>query len=209
MPDAVTTPVTAPVTTPVVPAVTTPVVTPPAIAAVVPPATPVVPAAVEYKFDAVDGVAPEFDTSITATAKAMGWDLETAKKFRAHEIDLAKAEQASDAKAQADRASAETQRIAQEDAAWEKSNREHAEHGGAKYDETTTRIEKLLAEYDKTGAFAKQLAAVPRIKNEPAFRAFLANLAYAHGDAKFVQGGTQTGKASQSASLGEMYPSMK
>ena len=182
------------------PAVVPPVTTPPV--------TPDAPAVVEYKFDPAEGFSPEFDGEVTKTAKALGWDLETAKKFRAHEMELAKAELASDALAATTAKTAEAQRITQEDASWEKKNREHADYGGAKYDETSIKIDKLLAEYDKSGEFAKHFAAVPRLKSEPSFRAFLASLAYAHGEGRFVQG-SGNAPASGAATLQEMYHTMK
>ena len=204
----VATPAVAPVAaTPVVPAAAAPVAAP--VGAPATPATPATPAAVEYKFDAVDGVAPEFDSNVVATAKALGWDLETAKKFRAHEIELARSEMANDAKAGEAARAAEVQRVAQEDAAWEKANREHPEFGGAKYDETSTKIDKLFAEYDKSGELSKHLAQVPRLKAEPAFRSFLAAIAHSHGEGRFIQGGNANQpSSSQAASLAEMYPSM-
>lgn len=207
MPTEVVAPVVAtPAVAPVAAAPVAPAAAAPVVAPVGAPATP---AAVEYKFDAVDGVAPEFDSNVVATAKALGWDLETAKKFRAHEIELARSEMANDTKATADAKAAEAQRITQEDAAWEKANRAHPEFGGAKYDETSTKIDKLFAEYDKSGEFSKDLAEVPRLKAKPAFRAFLAAIAHSHGEGRFIQGGNANQpSSSQAASLAEMYPSM-
>lgn len=201
--------VPAPAAPAAVPAVTTP--TTPAIAAGIPstPAVPAaVPTAVEYKFDAAEGVAAEFDASVVATAKALGWDLDTAKKFRDHEISLARAERDSDMKSMEAAKAAEVQRIAQEDAAWDRDNRAHPEFGGQRFDETSTKIDKLLMEYDKGGKLAEQIAQAPRLKSAPAFRAFLASLAHAHGEGRFVQGDTKAGNQSQAATLSEMYPSM-
>lgn len=192
-------------------AVSTPTPAAPVVAPVVPvvtAATPSAPAVVDFKFDPVDGVAPEFDASVVATAKALGWDLETAKKFRDHEINLARSEMSDQTKSAESAKAAEVQRVAQEDAAWEKDNRAHPEFGGQKFDQTTIKIDQLLAEYDKGGNLSKHLAQAPRLKSEPSFRSFLASLAYAHGEGRFVQGGSQQTNSQQSASLSEMYPSM-
>lgn len=168
------------------------------------------PAAVEYKFDPVDGLDPEFDTQIVADAKLLGLDQAKAKAFRDLEISRAKDAAAADAKAATDAKAKADQAKAQMVADWDAKNRAHTEFGGPKFDETTTRIEKVIAEFDKDGEFAAELARAPEMKNHPAFRSFLARIAYAHGEASFVQGGAaQGGTVQRAATLAEMYPSMK
>jgi hypothetical protein len=149
---------------------------------------------VEYKFTPIEGItlAPEFDADIAAVAKEMGWDQATAEKFRAreakaaHEAMLADKKQSEEsaAKAKLEREQADAQRKTE----WEKANREHKEFGGQKYAETGERIKGLLAKFDTDKSFAKELEAAPDLLEHPAFRGFLARIAYSMSDGKFHEG---------------------
>lgn len=153
--------------------------------------------AVEYKFSPLEGATPEFDADVTATAKALGWTQEQAAKFREHEFKLAQSDIAAakeaqaqaEAKAKIEREQKDTQRRQE----WEKANRDHKEFGGQKYAETTERINGLLAKFDKDQAFSKaHLKESAEILNEPTFRAFLANIAYAMSSGTFHEGANNT-----------------
>ena len=151
------------------------------------PATQTEAAAVEYKFDAVEGVDADFDTEITSVAKKLGWTQEQAAAYRAHEIEVAKAADAESTKTQAEADAKVEQDRAQKIAEWEKANREHKKYGGDKFNETTVKIDKLLAQFGAESGFAETLAQAPALKNEPTFHAFLAAIAHGIGEGGFVQ----------------------
>lgn len=156
--------------------------------------------AIEYKFDPVEGIAPEFDQEVVGLAKDLGLSQEQAAKFRTREIEAAKNEMAA---AKTQREQFETQRRAE----WEKANREHKEFGGAKYDETTERIKQLIVRLDTDQSFTRELDQAPELLSHPAFRGFLARAAYLIADGKFHEGGVGNGK--QSSLEERLYPSAK
>lgn len=173
--------------------------------------------AVEYKFDPIEGInlSPEFDTDVANVAKEMGWDLETAKKFRAFEAKQAfaaleadkKAQAEAEAKAKIEKEQAETQRKQE----WEKANRDDPEFGGPKYDETTKRVEQLFAQAgDRGKALLKEMGdSAPVLLSMPAFRNFLAHFAYQMADAKVRQGGAEGDTAPKTfadVAYGNKYP---
>jgi hypothetical protein len=157
---------------------------------------------VAYKFQPIEGIqlAPEFDQDIAAVAKDMGWDQATAEKFRAreakqaHEALLAdkKLSEESAAKAKLEKEQADAQRKTE----WEKANREHKEFGGQKYAETSERVKQLLARFDTDQAFSKELEAAPELLDHPAFRGFLARIAYSMADGKLHESSTSPAKKS-------------
>lgn len=173
---------------------------------------------VAYKFDPIDGIqlAPEFDADIVTVAKAMGWDQATAAKFRAfeaksaHEAMLADKKHAEESAAQAKLAKeqADTQRKQ----AWEQANRNDTDFGGQKYHETTQRIEQLIAMTGERGkALMKEMGeAAPELLNHPAFRGFLAAIAYKMADGKFHEAanGHQSSEPKSFADVayGNKYP---
>lgn len=169
---------------PVVPAA--PVTPAPVIAAA--PIVPATPAAIEYKFDPVQGleIDPEFDTGIVETAKHLGLSADDAKKYRAFEIERSKASAASEAAA----AKAAQDAAAQTVEGWKKANSEHAEYGGQKFPETTAKVDKLFAEFDPKGELLQELSK-GNLQHEPRLFAFLARLAHAHGEGKIIQAGNQ------------------
>lgn len=173
--------------------------------------------AIEYKFDPIEGVplTPEFDTDVANVAKEMGWTLDDAKKFRAYEAKQAVAAVESEKRAQAEsdaKTKVETeQRDTQRKQAWEKTNRDDPEYGGPKFDETTQRVQQLL---DASGERGKSLLkemgdSAPVLLSMPAFRGFLAHLAYQMADAKVRQGGAAGDTAPKSfadVAYGNKYP---
>lgn len=168
------------VTPSVVPATTvatTPVATTPAV--VTPAATPAVAAPIEYKFDPVEGAIPELDNSVIDVAKALNLPLEQAKALRDYELKSYKADMA-----------AEEQAKAQMVADWDKQNASHPEFGGLKAQETDIKIGKLIAQFDKSGKIAEQVAKTPALLKEPVWRDFFARIAYAAGESSFIQGQT-------------------
>lgn len=187
-----------------------------------PPAAPVTPppAAIEYKFDKLEGATPEFDADITATAKELGWSQEQAAKFREREFKLAQADLLADkdaaekaqAKAKIEKEQADTQRKQ----AWEKANRDDPEFGGQKYHETSQRVEQMFTMAGERGkALMKEMGeAAPELLNNPAFRNFLAFFAYKMADAKFHEGANGHAKTEHvspqesfaAAAYGNKYP---
>lgn len=162
-------PPAAPATPPAAPVVP-PVVTPPAAPAVPPVVTPV-----EYKFDAVEGY-PETETKrVTEYAREMGLDPEAAKKLHAADVKAWKA----------DIAAIETEN-AQQRTAWQAKNKADVDFGGPKFDATAAGIEKVLAQFDTDGALARDLEAFG-LRDQPNMFRFLAKLAAASGEGKFVQ----------------------
>jgi len=158
---------------------------------------------VAYKFSTVEGVTPEFDKEVTDIATKLKWTNEQAEAFRAHELELIKTERASEEAAAAAAKQANDQQLAK----WELENKAHKTFGGPKYDETTIKIDKLLAEYGPKSGFDKVIAESPALLKQPAFRAFLAELSYAHGEASFVQ---STAGATNSVSDAQLfYPAKK
>lgn len=149
---------------------------------------------IDYKFDAIEGVTPEFDADITATAKEMGWSQEQAAKFRAREAKLGleemKAHSESRAQAEAAAKIAKEQNEAQRKQAWEKTNRDDPEFGGQKYHETSQRVEQMFAMAGERGkTFLKEMGdSAPQLLSHPAFRGFLAYFAYKMADGKFHDG---------------------
>lgn len=182
----------------VVPATATPIATavvntPDATPAPVTDSAPVV----AYKFTPVEGVDPEFDKQVADVATKLKWTNEQAEAFRAHELELAKTERAADEAAAAATKLANDQQLAK----WDAENKAHKDFGGPKYDETTIKINKLLAEYGPKSGFDKLIAESPALLKQPAFRSFLAELSYAHGEASFVQAGNHATSALTDAQL--------
>lgn len=165
-----------------------PAVVPGIAAPVVPTPAPVV----EYKFDKVDGIPDALGTEVARIAKGMGLDAEAAKKLHALTVEDYKAETAEDAKAlEADKA-AYAQKIAQEDAEWDKAfATKHPEWVGAKAPETEIKLQAFIARFDKGGEFSKLVADNPRLIKHPAFRSMIAAAGYAMGESNFVQGSTE------------------
>lgn len=173
--------------------------------------------AVEYKFSKVEGVeVPEaFDADVAATAKEMGWDLPTAEKYRSLEIKRAQAELAADKKL-TEESTAAAKIKAEQDAlqrkqAHEKANRDDPEFGGAKYAETTQRVEQMIAMAGERGkALMKEMGeSAPAMLANPAFRAFLAHFAYKMADASFHQGANghqDAPKTFADVAYGDKYP---
>lgn len=160
-------PAAPPATPPATPPVTPPVGTPPAVPPVAPP--------VEYKFDAVEGY-PETETKrVTDYAREMGLDPETAKKLHAADVKAWKADVA-----------AIDQENAQQRAAWQAKNKADAEFGGPKLDQTTAGIGKVLAQFDADGSLSRDLETFG-LKDHPNMFRFLARIAAASGEGKFVQ----------------------
>lgn len=147
-------------------------------------------AKIEYVFDKLDGATPEFDADIVKDAQKLGMSLEQAKAYRAHEFERAKASDEQYAKEEAEQKTAFEQKRTQELKKWEDAARAHPEYGGAKYDETNTRIDKILAEYGGE-EMVKEIANAPALKQLPVFRNFLAKIAYAHSEGSFVKGSNQ------------------
>ena len=162
------------------------------------------PTAVEYKFEPIEGIplSAEFDTDVASVAKEMGWDLDTAKKFRAYEAKQAMAavegEKKTQAEAEAKAKVEKEQAEAQRKQAWEKANRDDPEFGGQKYDETTKRVDQLFAMAgDRGKALLKEMGdSAPVLLSMPAFRSFLAHFAYQMADGKFREGVTAPAKKS-------------
>lgn len=161
--------------------------------------------AIDYKFDPIEGIqlTPEFDQDIAALGKEMGWDQATAAKFRAreakqaHEAMLADktASEQAQAKAKLEKEQADTQRRTE----WEKANRDHKEFGGPKYAETSERVKQLVDRFDADKSFAKELEQAPELLNLPAFRGFLARIAYSMAEGTFHQGSTATNQTQSRA----------
>ena len=178
------------------------------------------PTAIEYKFDPIEGVTPEFDADVAATAKDMGWDQATAAKYRAREAKLALDELKADGESRAQKQAAD--KIAKEQAdtqrkqAWEKANRDDPEFGGTKFHETSQRVEQMFAMAGERGkALMKEMGeTAPELLSNPALRNFLAHFAYKMADGKFHDGATGTGKtepvsahdAFAAAAYGSKYP---
>lgn len=150
---------------------------------------------IEYKFDAIEGVTADFDKDISETANEMGWNQEQAAKFRAREAKLALADLKAhgESKAQAEAAAkiANEQAETQRKQAWEKANRDDPDFGGAKYHETSQRVEQMFAmARDRGKALLKEMGeSAPALLAHPAFRGFLAHFAYKMADGKFHEGG--------------------
>ncbi len=158
------------------------------------------PSAIEYKYDAMEGVTPEFDADISATAKELGLSQEQAAKFRAHEAKIAlddlRAQGASKAEREAAAKIAKEQSDTQRKQAWEKANRDDKDYGGQKYDETSERVNQLFAMAGDRGKalLAEMGDSAPDLLSHPAFRGFLAHFAYKMADGKFHEGATASSK---------------
>lgn len=144
-------------------------------------------AKIQYVFDKLEGVTPEFDADIIKDAEKLGLSVDQAKAYRAYEFERAKASDAQLAKEEAEHKAQFEQKRAQQLQEWEKAAREHKEYGGDKYDETNIRIDKVIAEYGGE-EMVKEIANAPALKNLPVFRNFLAKIAYAHSEGSFVKG---------------------
>lgn len=152
------------------------------------------PSPITYKFDVIEGIGAEFDTEISTAGNELGWNQEQAAAYRAREAKLALADlkASTDARGQQEAAAklAHEQTVTQTKAAHEKANRDHPEFGGTKYDETTQRIEQLIASSGEAGqALIKEMGDhAAGLLNTPTFRAFLATFAYKMADGKFHDG---------------------
>lgn len=181
-------------------AVTTPVSTPPpAEAAPVTKSEPVKtePTKVDYTFEKVEGVDPEFDTEVIEIAKKLSLTKEQATAFRQHEIDLAKKE------IEGSKSAAEAQKLEQEQqlAKWDADNKAHKEYGGLKYAETDIKIGKLIAQIGEKTGLNKALAENPNLIKIPVFRNMLAEWSNSISEATFIQSGNQSSQTVSDAQL--------
>lgn len=149
--------------------------------------TSAISAKIEYVFDKLEGATPEFDADIIKDAEKLGLSVDQAKAYRAYEFERAKANDAQSAKEEAEHKAQFEQKRTQQLQEWEKAAREHKEYGGDKYEETNTRIDKIIAEYGGE-EMVKEIANAPALKNLPVFRNFLAKIAYAHSEGSFIKG---------------------
>lgn len=200
MPDPV-----APVVTPpaVPPVAGTPPVVPPATPVVPPvadPAAPVVPpvVAAELKFEKLAGYPESEQARVLALAKDMGLDQAAAQKLHDREAAAFKTD-----------VEAVTRELAAKQAEFLAVNKSHATYGGAKFEETNTRINQLLAWGGDEGKALASVLDDEGVRQLPAIHNFLARVAYQMKDGTFIQGVQSQPDPNRPATLSEVYPSMK